>query len=168
MNEDIKALQTRYGEFVEAVSDTLGKPTALLQAEGLVEVARWLKDELQYDYLACITGVDYPDRGETEVVYNLWSYPKGRHLVLKVRCPRREPTVPSLAGVWRSADWLERETYDLVGVRFEGHPDLRRILLPEGWRGHPLRKDYDMSVPQYVSKGPDGRDVVSLDEGEGW
>lgn len=119
-----------------------------------------------FDYLACITGVDY--RSHFEVVYNLWSHGKNRGLALKTECSREDPTVPSVVGVWKSADWLERETYDLVGIQFEGHPHLTRILLPEPWVGHPLRKDYPLEREQYVRKGADGNDQVSFAAEEGW
>ena len=108
----------------------------------LVDVGRFLKEspELQFDYLACVSGVDWNDR--LEVVYHLQSLPLGHKLVLKVNADRDAPKVPSLTTVWAGADFQEREAYDMFGIFFEGHPDLRRILLPEDWEGYPLRKDY--------------------------
>ena len=167
-NEDIAALKGRFATAIVAEGLLLDKPMLQVERDSLVEVAQ-AAHELGYDYLACITGVDYrQQRGEFEVVYNLYSYGKLRHLVLKTTCPGDDPVVPSVARIWRSAEWLERETYDLMGIQFEGHPDLRRILLPEGWVGHPLRKDYDMSKEQFVNKGPEGEDVVSFDPEAGW
>jgi len=167
-NEDLQALKERFAEFIVEEQLIVDKPALVVRREGLVELARAAR-ELGYDYLACITGVDYrAERGEFEVIYNLYSYSKLRHLILKTRCPGDEPRVPSLAGIWRSADWLERETYDLMGIVFEGHPNLKRILLPEPWQGHPLRKDYDMEREQFVSKGPEGEDRVSFNPEEGW
>jgi NADH-quinone oxidoreductase subunit C len=98
-----------------------------------------------------------------EVIYNLFSYKKKQNLALKVILDHRSPEVDSVISIWKVADWLERETYDLVGVKFNGHPDLKRILLPEGWNGHPLRKDYDMNTEQFVTIGEDGEDIVSTD-----
>jgi NADH-quinone oxidoreductase subunit C len=106
---------------------------------------------LYFDSLSCITGMDNgPQAGTMEVIYNLYSIPYDLHLMLKVRLERPKtandplPEVPSLTGIWKSADWMERETYDLLGIRFSGHPDLRRILLPADWEGYPLRKDYEL------------------------
>jgi NADH-quinone oxidoreductase subunit C len=78
-----------------------------------------------------------------EVIYNLYSIPYNHHLTVKVMLDRAEPAVESLTAIWKTADWHEREAYDLLGIRFNNHPDLRRILLPEDWEGHPLRKDYE-------------------------
>jgi len=123
----------------------------------LVAVARHLRDEpaLHFDFLECLSGVDYPDapvampadseateKGTIHVVYHLRSYVKKQRVVIKVSLPRSNPKVASLCPVWSSANWQERECFDLFGVIFEGHPDLRRVLLPEDWTGHPLRKDY--------------------------
>ena len=139
-------------------------PWIEVKAEGLVEVARYLRDapDLSFDMLLCITAVDYfePDAKKAaqvawqphlELIYHLASLTHRHRLVLKVHLPRwREdqpgqlPEVPSLCHVWSTADWHEREVFDLSGVRFQGHRDLRRILCPEDWVGHPLRKDYQM------------------------
>lgn len=99
---------------------------------------------LYFDMLSCITGVDNgPEAGTMEVVYNLISIPYENSLMIKVTLSRESPSVPTVSDIWRTADWLERETYDLLGIHFEGHPDLRRILLPADWEGHPLQKDYE-------------------------
>ena len=136
------------------------KPLAIIKKEELLKVAEKV-NEMGFDNLSVITGVDYKDR--FEVVYNFFSYRKKQNLVLKVVLGHEDPVVDSLASIWKVADWLERETYDLVGIKFSGHPDLKRILLPEGWIGHPLRKDYDMNVDQFVTVGEDGEDIVSTD-----
>lgn len=136
------------------------KPLALIKKEDLLRVAAKVK-EMGFNHLSVITGIDYVDR--FEVIYNFFSYGKKENLVLKVVLDHESPEVESLTSLWKGADWLERETYDLVGVRFTGHPNLTRILLPEGWKGHPLRKDYDMSVEQFVTIGEDGEDIVSTD-----
>jgi NADH-quinone oxidoreductase subunit C len=110
----------------------------------IVEVCRFLHDEaeLRFDSLSNQSGVDYKAKGVIEVVYHLYSYARRHAIVLKVDVPRDNPVVPSVEGVWKAANWLEREIYDLVGVSFEGHSDLRRLLMPEDWIGHPLRKDF--------------------------
>lgn len=96
-----------------------------------------------FDMLSCISVVDNgPDTGTLELVYNLYSIPFNHHLSLKVMVPRDLAEVDSVQEIWKTANWLEREAYDMFGVKFRGHPDLRRILLPADWVGHPLRKDY--------------------------
>ncbi|MEJ2005256.1 MAG: NADH-quinone oxidoreductase subunit C [Cyclobacteriaceae bacterium] len=98
---------------------------------------------LYFDMLSCISGIDNgPEAGTMEVIYNLTSIPYEHHLMVKVEVSRESPSVPTVCDIWRTAEWLERETFDLLGIRFEGHPDLRRILLPADWKGYPLRKDY--------------------------
>ena len=98
---------------------------------------------LYFDMLSCITGVDNgPEAATMEVIYNLVSIPYEASLMVKVTIGREYPSIPTVSNIWRTADWLERETYDLLGIHFEGHPDLRRILLPADWQGYPLQKDY--------------------------
>jgi NADH-quinone oxidoreductase subunit C len=98
---------------------------------------------LSFDYLECITGVDYPDLKKIVVVYHIYSYTLRHRVVLKAFLDREDPAMVSLVNVWSTANWQERECFDLLGVLFEGHPDLRRLLLPDDWEGHPLRKDYE-------------------------
>lgn len=115
----------------------------IVKSESLSEVARLLKETpgLDFDYLVSITGVDYLDY--FEVIYHLVSLESNRSLVLKTRCyDRDEPAVPSVVGLWRGADFQEREVFDLMGIGFSGHPNLKRLLLWEGFPGHPLRRDY--------------------------
>jgi NADH-quinone oxidoreductase subunit C len=127
------------------------QPILSVTVEKLEAVCRFLheSDQLYFDFLSCITAIDNgPVPATMEIVYNLTSIPYEHHLMLKIRFPRNVegqplPTVPTVSHIWRTADWHEREAYDLLGIQFEGHPDLRRILLPEDWEGHPLRKDYD-------------------------
>ena len=119
-------------------------PFIRVEPAAILEVCRFLRDEpdLQFDVLSNETGVDYKAKGIIEVVYHLYSYPHRHALVLKVDAPRDNPVVPSVETVWKAANWLEREIYDLLGVTFEGHSDLRRLLMPEDWIGYPLRKDF--------------------------
>jgi NADH-quinone oxidoreductase subunit C len=113
-----------------------------VQPENMLEVAAYLKDTpgLEFDYCDMLTAVDYPDR--LEITYRLISLPHNRLTVLKVNLDRHEPVIPSLISLYRSAEFQEREIFDLFGVRFSGHPYLRRIMLWEGFEGHPLLKDY--------------------------
>ena len=122
------------------------QPTWIVQREVLLSVARALRDDpaTRFDMLLDLCGVDYPERAERfEAVYHLYSVPRGERLRLKVPVTEADPTLPSLIEVWKAADWFEREAWDLFGLRFEGHPNLRRILTHDGFQGHPLRKDYD-------------------------
>lgn len=126
------------GCVAEATAESL-----LVEAEALLEVATYLKNTpgLDFDYLTAVSGVDYIDY--FEVVYHLTSIEHNHSLVLKARCYNRDnPVLPSVVGLWRTADFQEREIYDLLGISFEGHPNLRRIALWEGFDGHPLRKDF--------------------------
>jgi len=117
-------------------------PFILLETKALPEVCQFLRDDerTQFAMLHCISGVDWPDYFES--VYHLYSLSLLHRVILKVRVLKDEPTVPTLAHLWPSANWLERETYDLLGIIYEGHPNLKRILLSDEWEGHPLRKDY--------------------------
>jgi NADH-quinone oxidoreductase subunit C len=110
----------------------------------LREVMQFLRDDpaLRFDFLQDVTAVDWPKANVIECVYHLFSYQHRHEAVVKVHAPREKPNVPSVVSLWKTADWLEREQYDLYGVIFEGHPDLRRVLMPDDWVGHPMRKDY--------------------------
>ena len=132
---------------VEEVLDGVD-PFVVVKAEQWGETARLCRDDsrLGFVLLSCISGVDYPEREEgpeIEVVYHLDSTVNHHGLTIKVKLPRSDPRVASVEEIWRTADWHERETYDLVGVVFEGHHNLVRILCAEDWVGHPLRKDYE-------------------------
>jgi NADH-quinone oxidoreductase subunit C len=103
----------------------------------------WRDPQTYFDSLSCVTAIDLgPEVGQMEVIYTLYSIPFHLTLHLKVLIDRDKPEVPSLSGIWKTADWHEREAFDLLGVQFVGHPNLTRILLPADWQGHPLRKDY--------------------------
>ena len=113
-----------------------------------LEVLRTLKDALKFEMLMDLTAVDWLDRGMPErfsVVYVLYSLTHNQYFRLKVWVPEDDPVVPSAVPVWDAANWAEREVFDLYGIRFDGHPDLKRILLPESYPGHPLRKDYPLT-----------------------
>ena len=125
----------------EAVRDV----TLYVPAERLVEIATFLRDEPECDYalLSWISGLDWlPRDPRFEVVYGLLSISHNARLTLKVEVNEEQPRVPSVVSVWPTADWLEREQYDLMGIQFDGHPNLARLLMEDDWEGHPLRKDY--------------------------
>ena len=109
------------------------------------EVCTFLKTNAatHMDYLESLCGTDYPDAEQIHVVYHLYSYALKHRIVLKCKLEREDPALPTVSDVWRAANWQERECFDLLGVLFDGHPDLRRLLLPDDWEGHPMRKDYE-------------------------
>jgi len=137
-----KSVESKFpGVIKETVAEGL-LPHIVVEASRIREVCEYLKKDpdLAFDFLSAIAGVD---KGEQlEVVYFMYSYAKFHTFTVKARVSRAEAKVPSVTSVWAAAEWHERETYDLMGIAFEGHPDLRRILLPEDWVGYPLRKDY--------------------------
>lgn len=146
----IVALQQHCGgKFAAEGEDQCGTPIVRLGSERLVEVMTWLRDHdaTGFDYLSSLTAVDWTVREPRfDVVYNLYSIPNNLRLTVKTGCAEDEG-VPTMVDIWPAADWLERETYDLYGIEFLGHPDLRRIFLPEDWDGFPLRKDYPLEGP---------------------
>lgn len=149
---EIKTVLTaHFGPEIILAEETTGlQPYLLLPTERIAEVCQFLHENpaLYFDLLECLTSLDNgPEVNTMEIAYNLYSIPYEHHLTLKIRFPRlgengKLPAVPSVTSVWRTADWHEREAYDLMGIHFTGHPDMRRLFLPEDWQGHPLRKDY--------------------------
>jgi NADH-quinone oxidoreductase subunit C len=140
----VKRLKSKFGEAVIEASEFLGQLSIRIERSRIVEVCNALKKDSEFNYLSDLTCVHYPDHKEApfEVVYNLYSISKNERVRLKVAT--NGEGVESVTSVWPSADWPEREVYDLFGVTFRNHPDLRRILLPPDWEGHPLRKDYPL------------------------
>ena len=134
------------GQIGEQIPDAVvefNESAILVNGEVLLEVARFLKESpgLDFDYVTAITAVDYSDF--FEVVYHLTSIVNNHSIVLKTKCHTREnPTLPSVVSLWQGADFQEREIYDLMGISFDGHPNMKRILLWDGFQGHPLRKDF--------------------------
>ena len=134
---------------LEAKLDAPVDPTIKISPSHILEVAKFLRDDddTQFDFLSCLSGVDL--KGKLAVVYHLYSMVKRHKITIRVEVPTENPSVPSVESIWRTANWHEREAFDLFGISFTGHPDLRRILLPYDWEGHPLRKDYQ--VPEYYN-----------------
>ncbi|WP_305952881.1 MULTISPECIES: NADH-quinone oxidoreductase subunit C [Emticicia] len=151
--EEIKGLIiSMFGSDIILKEDKVSpQPSITIPNERLLEVCQFLhvQPQLYFDFLACITGIDNgPEVGTMEVIYHFTSIPYEHNFVLKVEISRNKegeplPKVYSLTPIWRTADWHEREAYDLLGIDFIGHPDLRRILMPADWQGYPLRKDYE-------------------------
>lgn len=119
------------------------QPGLQVAREKIVDLSRFLKEtpELRFEMLTSLAGLDLPE-GVLRTSYHLYSFKLDLLLPLHVDVTREDPKTPTISGVWPSADWYERESWDLVGIVYEGHPDLRRIMLPEDWEGHPLRKDF--------------------------
>lgn len=169
----ITYLETKFGPKIKAKKLDAIDPFVVVEPADLLEVMQFLRDEpaLRFDILNCISGVDYlemdpkkaPKAGfepHFEVVYHLQSFPHRHRFVVKLMLPRWQgnqpgklPEVPSVVALWGTADWHEREVYDLSGVWFAGHPDLRRILLADDWEGHPLRKDYEFPLEYHGIRG---------------
>lgn len=142
VQEIIQKIKEKFPDgVVEEKLDVL-EQHAVIKTENIFDICKFLKEdaELAMDSLMCLTSID--TKTDFEVAYSLFSYAKRHRITLKVRVPRDNARVPSVEGLWKTANWHEREAYDLMGIVFTGHPNLTRILLPEDWVGHPLRKDY--------------------------
>ena len=123
----------------------------VIDASKLLKVMHSLRDDWGFRYLIDVTAVDlFPATPRFQLVYHLWSHKDRRLLRIKVPILREPPAIASVAGIWSTANWHEREVYDMFGIEFLGHPDLRRILTPEGWQGYPLRKDYPVEGPPEI------------------
>lgn len=162
----VALLQTQFGPAVIEAKPEAIDPFVTVSVDSLRDICRFLRDDsrLKFELLNCVTGVDYLEidakklakagfEPHLEVIYHFSSFTHNHRFVIKLTMPRwkdgvidRLPEVPSIADLYPTADWHERETFDLLGVRFTGHPDLRRILMAEDWDGHPLRKDYEFPL----------------------
>lgn len=156
MTEGIKSvvlakLGERFGDAIVATHSNLGDDTAVVRREKIVEICTFLRDDpaLRFDMAMDLTGVDYlGEEPRFEVVYHLYSLEKKHRVRIKARVPEDDPTIDSVIPVWVGMDWYEREAYDMYGIVFRGHPNLKRILMYESFVGHPLRKDYPKAKRQ--------------------
>jgi NADH-quinone oxidoreductase subunit C len=132
----------QYGTGIREANTYLGQNYMVVEPSIVSEVLQILRDREQFDYCVDVTAVHYPEREKQfDVLWILYSFSKNERVRIKIMIADGE-SVPSAVSIWATANWLEREVYDMFGIRFDGHPDLKRILLPDGWKGHPLRKDY--------------------------
>ena len=145
-SEDIYTkLKEEFGDSILSLEEVVLDSFILIAPDAIADIARYLaeEDELAFDSLMCLSGVDLGAKEENlEIVYHLFSMTHRHTVVLKAILPKEDPHIPSVEDIWKTANWHEREAYDLYGITFEGHSDLRRILMPDDWEGHPLRKDY--------------------------
>ncbi|MCL6545297.1 MAG: NADH-quinone oxidoreductase subunit C [Bryobacteraceae bacterium] len=143
-SELTQSLSAQFGDKIVEFCSYLGQNFLIARPEAVVPITEWLKTEAGFDYLVDITAVDYPERPERfELIYILYSFSRNERIRIKTSVPDGyRPASATL--VHPTANWLEREVFDMFGIEFEGHPDLRRILMPEEWQGHPLRKDYSI------------------------
>ena len=143
-NDLVKRYKEKFGPAVLEAWTDRKQAILVIARELLAEVALYSRDDEKFDWLSDLTAVDWPKREKRfDIVLNMYSMEKNERLRLKAHAAADE-RVPSVQGIWSTANWMEREVYDMFGVIFEGHPDLKRILLPDEWQGFPLRKDYDI------------------------
>jgi NADH-quinone oxidoreductase subunit C len=164
-SETVAYLRAQDAELVSDVVEDRGDPFVVVPAASVARVAELLRDgaDTQLDQLSLVSGVDYPDRGEMEVVYHFDSIAKATPFTMKAIVSRDDARVPTLCGLYSTADWHEREVYDLSGVTFEGHPNLVRILCVDDWVGHPLRRDYVWPEEYHgIPCGPFAGDGVNI------
>lgn len=151
------ALQQESSSWLLHADTPLGELTLEVQPDRIVHVCRFLRDEQQFERVSTITAVDrYPAEPRFEVVYHLHSLSRNERVRVKTRVPSNNPILDSATTVWIGANWYEREVFDLFGIEFRNHPKLERILMPEGWVGHPLRKDYPVHGHRYDYAGAEG------------
>ena len=144
---DVQALAERLRERFPDMVEARGEVTVVVDPEEVVAALTFLRDEpgLEFGWLADLSATDWPDREPRFwIAYHLFSMPHGHRVRVKAGLPPEEPRIASVTPLYPTANWLEREVFDMYGVTFEGHPDLRRILMPDDWDGHPLRKDYSL------------------------
>lgn len=145
----VKKIKKKFPEAVTDVKTFRNELTVCIEMDSIGKVARYLRDdgEMAFDFLSDLCGVDktrLDNSNSFEVVYHLYSIKRNHRLRFKVQIPASKPTISTVTNVWKTANWHEREAYDMFGIVFEGHPALERILTPDGFEGHPLRKDYPL------------------------
>jgi len=143
--EAFASLNKSFGEKIQRKAEFRGETTYTIATSDLREIAKFCRDELSFDYLLDITSIDnFGEEPRFEIVYHLYSMSRGVHLRLKSRVPEEAGAVDTVSDIWPTANWHEREAYDMMGIKFNGHPDLRRILMWEGYPYFPLRKDFPL------------------------
>ena len=162
--DDLERAYPQFADAIEKVVVDRGELTLHVKREKLVEVCMVLRDKLRFEMCLGVNGVHYPDQSgrELHAVYPLLSITHNRRVRIEVSCPDSDPHIPSVVEVWAGNNWHERETYDMFGIIFDGHPALTRILMPDDWQGHPQRKDYALNGIAVEYKGaetpaPDNR-----------
>jgi NADH-quinone oxidoreductase subunit C len=141
-------LRGKFADSIIAVSEFRNEVTVTVRKDAITDICRFLKENLGYNFLIDVTAVDNMGKAPRfMMVYHLCSLPKKERLRLKACVDESDPTIDSLFPIWKTANWLEREVFDLFGILFNNHPDLRRILMPTEWVGYPLRKDYPLQGP---------------------
>jgi NADH-quinone oxidoreductase subunit C len=158
--DPIETVTTQFADQVLGVLEHAGQKYVHVKRDRIVDLLRTLRDTCGFDMLTDLTAVDYLNQGMPErfcIVYNLYSFKDNVRTRIKAFVPEGDPTIDSASALWKSAPWAEREVWDLFGIKFKGHPDLKRLVLPEAYEGHPLRKDYPltgrgerMNFPRYV------------------
>jgi len=143
--ELLNSLGKAFGSKVQEPTEFRGETTCAIAASDLREIAKFCRDELSLDYLIDITSIDnFGEEPRFEIVYHLYSMPRASHLRLKLKVPEEARAVDTVSDIWPTANWHEREIYDMMGLKFNGHPDLRRILMWDGYPFFPLRKDFPL------------------------
>ncbi len=162
----IDRVKVQFKDFIVKAVESLGMQELLIQRERTIDLCRYLRDdaEARFDFLTDLTARHFPAREKPfQVIYHLYSFSRNARLRLKVDLGAEESAM-SVVSVWSTANWMEREVYDLFGVRFDEHPDLRRILLPPDWDGYPLRKDYPMEF-RYNRWTREHLNMIAFEEG---
>lgn len=150
--ERLEQITSRLKEFNAEYTDVNGTPGYYFSLETVVEACKAIKNELKFDCLVDAVSVDrFTKQNRFEMIYNIISYETNERIFVKVKLDSKAPSMKTLSDVWKSATWYEREAYDLMGINFEGHPDLRRMYMPENYDYHPLRKDFPlMGIPDSI------------------
>ena len=144
MSDLASSLQEKFPGALKEVVLSAGETTLVLEAARAKEVMRFMKSERGFNYLVDVSSAHWPEEGRIDVVYQVRNLATRDQVRVKVALPVEDPSIETVCDIWRTANWLEREVYDLMGVQFLGHPDLRRIMMPEDFEGYPLRKEYPM------------------------
>jgi len=162
--EIAEKIKEKFPDQVVDVAEFRDQVSVIVKRDQIVAMLRYLHDDplLSYDHLQDLTAVDYLNKKDVrfEVVYTLYSIRFRHNIRIRAQVPDNDPKISSVVPIWAGANWHERECFDMFGIVFAGHPDLRRILMPEDWEGHPLRKDYPLKGPEFEQDWPGFTDVI--------